>query len=348
MQLTRRVLQAPTADRSRLVAEMVTLYPRKLDEMSPEILEVAKGKYAADVASLLAAAGEAGTEDLPGEADVLQMLLQVVFNAFEGGLYIKKAMLNHCCRPNCITFQAGERVRSDGNTVSTGKSEVVATQAIAAGTEVTISYLVPVEQSHGTRSRKWEAQHLCALAPSPWPAEMEQFNVPAEGPFDQEGAHEDLETIEDDLDALDDQLNFEQMRPAEAIELLANLPIKELLHPRHLTACRVHNLIVRCAHLLTPKKKKKEPTPEALILVLRSSLEVRETMLLGWAGAAGKDHCEIARVQCDIHAALDCLANNHKEALEEAFPEKFGTWQKSSKAEYAARKEYLRISKLYD
>ncbi|KAJ1491337.1 hypothetical protein T484DRAFT_1774780 [Baffinella frigidus] len=33
MQLTRRVLQAPTADRSRLVAEMVTLYPRKLDEI---------------------------------------------------------------------------------------------------------------------------------------------------------------------------------------------------------------------------------------------------------------------------------------------------------------------------
>ena len=40
MQLTRRVLQAPTADRRRLREEMVSLYPRSLEEMAPEILEV--------------------------------------------------------------------------------------------------------------------------------------------------------------------------------------------------------------------------------------------------------------------------------------------------------------------
>ena len=53
-------------------------------------------------------------------------------------------------------------------------------------------------------------------------------------------------------------------------------------------------------------------------------------------------------MQCDVHAALDFLVNNHREALEAALPERFGSWQKSSKAEYAARREYLRISKMYD
>lgn len=75
---------------------------------------------------------------------------------------------------------------------------------------------------------------------------------------------------------------------------------------------------------------------------------MRETLLLGWPGPLGKDHCEVARVQCDVHAALDFLVNNHREALEAALPERFGSWQKSSKAEYAARREYLRISKMYD
>jgi len=205
MQIARRILQRPPAERRGLIGEMAPLYPRTLDELQPRIRETATEKYSEDVAALLDAAGKAGFEELPEAPEVLRLVLQVVFNAFEGGLYIRKAMLNHCCRPNCMTFQTGQRVRADGSAVAIEKSEVVATQLIAAGAEITISYLesapaprapqrlmrasqlltarafrtqVPVEQSHATRSRKWEAQHLCPLQPSPWPAELEQARAP--------------------------------------------------------------------------------------------------------------------------------------------------------------------------
>ena len=43
--------------------------------------------------------------------------------------------------------------------------------------ELTFSYLSPVEQSFKQRAHKFAFQHLCTLAPSPWPAEMEAFSA---------------------------------------------------------------------------------------------------------------------------------------------------------------------------
>ena len=43
--------------------------------------------------------------------------------------------------------------------------------------ELTFSYLSPVEQSFTQRAHKFAFQHLCTLAPSPWPAEMEAFSA---------------------------------------------------------------------------------------------------------------------------------------------------------------------------
>jgi len=102
---------------------------------------------------------------------VLIVLLKVCFNAFQGGIYIKKGMFNHSCRPNCETFGGGERPgRTSGGSTSLGSSsggggggvgsEIVASTDIAAGTELTISYLFPVEQTYASRRRKFEKQHF--------------------------------------------------------------------------------------------------------------------------------------------------------------------------------------------
>lgn len=104
---------------------------------------------------------------LPAEDDVLVVLLKVCFNAFQGGIYIKKGMFNHSCRPNCETFGGGERPGRTGvpTALSSGsggsaRSEIVANTDIPAGTELTISYLFPIEQTYASRRRKFEKQHF--------------------------------------------------------------------------------------------------------------------------------------------------------------------------------------------
>lgn len=96
---------------------------------------------------------------------MLIVLLKVCFNAFQGGIYIKKGMFNHSCRPNCETFGGGDRPgRTSGGSTSLGSggvgSEIVASTDVPAGTELTISYLFPVEQTYASRRRKFEKQHF--------------------------------------------------------------------------------------------------------------------------------------------------------------------------------------------
>jgi SET domain-containing protein len=105
---------------------------------------------------------------------VLIVLLKVCFNAFQGGIYIKKGMFNHSCRPNCETFGGGERPgRNAGGPAPGGgggggggvggggaASEIVANTDIPAGTELSISYLFPIEQTHASRRHKFEKQHF--------------------------------------------------------------------------------------------------------------------------------------------------------------------------------------------
>ena len=75
-------------------------------------------------------------------------------------IYVAGAMFNHDCRPNLIS-----QPRPNG---APGTC-MMATRAVAAGQELTFSYLSPLEQSSTQRSKKFEFQHLCQLGSSPWP-----------------------------------------------------------------------------------------------------------------------------------------------------------------------------------
>ena len=131
-------------------------------------------------------------------------------------------MFNHSCRPNCETFGgSGMQGAHDGRTLQgrglgqrsgpagEGVSEIVANRPIAAGTELTISYLHPIEQTHAHAKKKFERQHFCDPGPSPWPLHMEAFLYEEEDDFTQEMRAEcssALAQVEESLDHIDDLL----------------------------------------------------------------------------------------------------------------------------------------------
>ena len=143
-----------------------------------------------------------------------------------------------------------------------------------------------------------------------------------------------------------------------------------LLNARHIVLCRLNNMAVRAAHQLLSAR----PHQQWALLMLQCSEELSATWspaLLGnWrmracvcargrrdercsayactCAVAGPDHCDLARIAHDKHVALDFLINNSPEALYSAFPQQYGTWQKASKAELAAKREAARIAALYD
>ena len=69
-----------------------------------------------------------------------------------------------------------------------------------------------------------------------------------------------------------------------------------------------------------------------------------------WTGRAvlGLQHCERARVLCDVHVSLDFLIQHAPDLLYSSFGESLSSWQKASKVEYAAKMEFRRIAALYE
>ncbi len=63
----------------------------------------------------------------------------------------------------------------------------------------------------------------------------------------------------------------------------------------------------------------------------------------------GRDHCDVGRVQGDImHAIEYIVSRGGVQVLAEFFPGVLDSREKISRAEFGARKEHLRISRLYD
>jgi hypothetical protein len=167
VQLAKRVLQDDQRD--AVLGQMAVIYPRSLDDVEPGTLARARKEYAKSVQKLLREQQQdagGGNRQL-SEAEMLLLVLKIAFSSFMGGIYVAGAMFNHACRPNLLS-----QPRPNG---ALGTC-MMATCRIAAGEELTFSYLSPLEQSFGQRCKKFEFQHLCQLASSPWPREMESFS----------------------------------------------------------------------------------------------------------------------------------------------------------------------------
>jgi hypothetical protein len=145
MQLAKRVLQDDQRD--AVLGQMAVIYPRSLDEVEPGTLARARKEYAKSVQKLLReqqqGAGE-GNRQL-SEAEMLLLVLKIALSSFMGGIYVAGAMFNHACRPNLLS-----QPRPHG---APGTC-MMATCRVAAGEELTFSYLSPLEQSFGQRCKK--------------------------------------------------------------------------------------------------------------------------------------------------------------------------------------------------
>jgi len=318
LQLTRRVLQDPQRD--ALLAQMAVLYPRSVGDMDADVYKRAKRHHADSVDKLVDQQRQSPSTPQPllGEEDVLMVLLKVCFSALQGGIYIKKPMFNHSCRPNCETFAAGERPgrNAGASAAGSGASEIVANTDIPAGTELTISYLSPIEQTHTSRKRKFEKQHFCNIGLSPakiltsarsmlplyskctrtltfeilcnqWPREMESLLWEDEKEFDDQMRKEVLESlamVEEALDHLDDLLESGEATHKFVFKQLKSelTEAETLVPPNHLVICRINNMLVRSANEMVRSQKK--PSAALMASILRSSLHVLDAMHGGITG----------------------------------------------------------------
>ena len=76
---------------------MAQLHPKTLASLSAEQLAECRERHAA-AASRVAA--DAGVD----RNHALLFIFKMEFNAYTSGLYLRKAMVNHACLPNCASF----------------------------------------------------------------------------------------------------------------------------------------------------------------------------------------------------------------------------------------------------
>ncbi|KAG5183735.1 hypothetical protein JKP88DRAFT_316135 [Tribonema minus] len=245
--------------------------PRSQDlaAVSPDKLRQLRARHDA----VIAAAAETDTARALGlrADDVLRLLCALHWNGwrsrcccvrvaarrFETGMYLHHAMLNHSCRPNCIKW-AGVDAQYGGRRQQ--RSDLQAVRHIPAGSEVTVNYIEPPEQSLRSRSRLIAAQfdfkcacELCTITPQSPLAPLEEVTgadreaaAAAEGAFAAE-----LDALERGMLAARDGDRPIAWGAVLCSVLRAGAPVEHCLGARHLTVARGHRLVcLACADLL--------------------------------------------------------------------------------------------------
>lgn len=256
-------------------AEMMELHPQSLSppHMSPSQLARAWDSHRGTVNQLMARAtahadSSVADDDAADDAaavaaaakpytreDVLRCICQVQFNAFDSGMYLALAMINHSCNPNCCKFSPPPAAADSCGSNSRNRcSEIVAVVDLPRGTEVTIHYANPPQRSHRARVALFEAQHYFELGPSPYPDELDGpigssggTGVDEEGASGGESEWSAVQRIEEDLDKLDAGGDSARSSLAQAEDCLARATTLGLLPPTHLVVIRAHLAVVRAA-----------------------------------------------------------------------------------------------------
>lgn len=344
--------------RLELLERVGSLHPRRIEDLPPEVHDQASVVQGEAVAELAGVA----VPPLPKE-EALLLLLKMQMNAFESGVYIDLALVNHSCFPNCVKFGPGERQQSIAATsgcheaargsAARGKevtwcsrSEIVAVQPIRAGEEVTISFLGALERSAAARAALFCRQHLVELAP-PVPGSVcpGLVNVDLEAflpGLEVDEACRALESLEAWLDGEDLEASEASMDAARAT-LARLLDAKDraarLLHPRHLVLCRLHRRMARAARAVLAVV----PDASTAELLIRVVAEVRATQAMFLPAT----HLDVAEAAEDLAVGLAALLASDRARLFAAFPAAYGDFSAATVAEAALCCDAAAIRELY-
>ncbi|GMH69351.1 hypothetical protein TL16_g07222 [Triparma laevis f. inornata] len=193
---------------SNKVSAFDSLHPVNLQTDVPQD-EVSKiqAKYSSAISSL------SSTSSLPPPT-ILRLLMTLICNGFESGVYGYLSIFNHSESPNCIKLQPN-------NNDSQPYSEVRALRPIKEGEHLTISYVNPREQTFTTRQAYFKAQHFFDIS-----VEIESSNLTTVKKYDSLSPSGLPELEEEAISSIENTLNSFDPLLSEIVE--AQKQIKQL------------------------------------------------------------------------------------------------------------------------
>uniref|UniRef100_A0A6B2L6Z6 SET domain-containing protein n=1 Tax=Arcella intermedia TaxID=1963864 RepID=A0A6B2L6Z6_9EUKA len=304
----------------RILQELSQVHPVSLEEVPGYLLEALETKYAPQITDL--------SQKYKKPRSAIQRLLLVLqCSCFSSGIYLNFSIFNHSCRPNAIKFQPE----------NSNESQVRATQLIKKGTEVTISYIDPREQTYGYRARVIREQFGFEPDPKDFKDQLlEKFR--AEKP-----SQEDMKYVE----SLENQLN--QLPEDNPLQELIDIRKEalQILDPRHILILRLNRMILKeISPLLQEGEEENEQEDvnfgENLLIFLQTAWEVYQTQLI-WIS---KDHIDFATTYSDISMGLQSLLSWDQKMVFQNFP-LWNTFTKASKFQLFCDQTFEKIHKMY-
>lgn len=327
---------------------VTVLHPVCIGDVEDAVLREARAEYAPAVARLEAEVGSADgvgnvgrfREASSGEADILLRLLLVMrFNAFDGGIFVAFAMLNHACLPNCAKLL---RKGEEG-------SELVAVRDVSAGEEVRISYLAPMEQPLSVRKVAIEGQHYFSLGNvSGFPLGCEESR-----PGLSEKAVAKIHSVLGELEGK----SRKRMRQASFEERMSALTeeMDDTLGKNHVLRLRCWKLVVRVCDARLGRLARggfdedADKLAEYQSLILRQMSAARKVLDGLRHLWSGENHHEMATFHDVASEAIRYTLSSGDKGLQSDMFKRLGvdSFSSASKVESEHRREFRRISAAY-
>lgn len=293
--------------------------------------------------------------------DIIRMLLALRYNGLETGIYRHVAMLNHDCYPNCTKYkpEPGKKY-----------TEVRTTRPVAAGENLTISYL-PRLLSHASRRRHLWDQHRFDIGGAETLVEGKKRMESVKGgklplssihhvnesdvTFRIESAIGELEELyQDTIGAIRlDPSSIEKEDPVwthlYALELasveLYDEAKKQLGNDSHLLLLACLRLHLNAAELV--QRDPSLTTGSQRIKLLCRLVSSARSLVALQVDLYGPDHFDVAQTNLELAQALEELLSRAPKQLLQLELEGMATFEACSTIEYASRKDSERIQALY-
>ncbi|GAB5366391.1 hypothetical protein AAMO2058_001139600 [Amorphochlora amoebiformis] len=310
----------------KLLEKISWLHPRTLEDVSKEGLKAARARHGESAVRL---SKELNKTRFDPDACLL-IILKMQLNAFQGGLFIRMAMVNHSANPNLHKFQPGGNVDGD----NPNASEARAIRDIKAGEEVTWSYFSPLLEATPTyQNHLFVHQHYVIPAhfsdQSRWPHPKETLEMKEASENDPDlkefkgNVSTMLSSLERKLGQLEELLERKKITIDDLLGILESLPGIHLLGPRHVVRARAQLLVARACQTRVLSFGSDGESGETgfrdveyAACMLEALREVEDIQSL----YLPKTHIAVGATLADAHAALTFLLAKDRSYLYKRFP----------------------------